>query len=504
MSFAQGTPSVNTLINSSNCIVLGNTSSGTALSVQQLGAGNVASFSNAAGNLGLFVSSLGRVGVGGLTAPATPLHVSGQDAILAGTGTGSYSSNVLQLYTGATGTGYYQYSANLQGFNDTVGSVTWKFNTVNNGTSYPNNLVMKNGNVGIGTANPGYVLQVNSAATGSETVAAFLKPSMATGGTFAGIQVGGANATGGAGAMGFLNYGTNASNVFQLSLNGSGGSAININSTGVGIGVTNPATTLVVNGTITTPGFIDVTTADPGDLISRRYASADRYGIGQYTNGTTRVFMSGTYAGSVRISRAADDLRTGAATFTDLMTVLSTGNVGIGTTSPSSALHVVGQTIGTFPVHLSLYGTPSYYNTSGTLLNPPATLSYVYLLWPSYGLTSQNWTPSYTTATKLGIPYTGLYAVKFALQSGAGTNPVLETFISKNLCNGTDLNPNDDRLLALGMMPVGVIELTLSATAYLSTTDFLNFGFYLSSGTLTGSVAGLRCTVNVTLLQRTA
>ena len=47
MSFAQGTPSVNTLINSSNCIVLGNTTSGTALTVQQLGAGSVASFSNA-------------------------------------------------------------------------------------------------------------------------------------------------------------------------------------------------------------------------------------------------------------------------------------------------------------------------------------------------------------------------------------------------------------------------------------------------------------------------
>jgi hypothetical protein len=265
-----------------------------------------------------------------------------------------------------------------------------------------------NGNVGIGTANPGYVLQVNSAATGSETVAAFLKPSMATGGTQALIQVGGAIATGGAGAMGFLNYGTNASNVFQLSLNGSGGSAININSTGV----------------------------------------------------------------------------------------------GIGTTNPSSALHVVGQTIGTFPVHLSLYGTPSYYNNSGTLLNPPATNTYVYLLWPSYGLTSQNWTPSYTTATKLGIPYTGLYAVKFALHSGAGTNPVFEMFISKNLCNGNDLNVLDDRLLALGY--VGISELTLSATAYLSTTDFLNFGFYFASGTLTGSVAGPRCTVNVTLLQRTA
>jgi len=51
------------------------------------------------------------------------------------------------------------------------------------------------------------------------------------------------------------------------------------------------------------------------------------------------VFTSGTFAGSVRISKAADDLRTGSATFTDLMTVLSNGNVGIGA-SPNSPLQV--------------------------------------------------------------------------------------------------------------------------------------------------------------------
>ena len=108
----------------------------------------------------------------------------------------------------------------------------------------------------------------------------------------------------------------------------------------VGIGTTNPGTALEVIGTIQTPAFINITNSDPGDFISRRYASADRYGIGQYNSGITRVFTSGTYAGSVRISRAADDLRTGAATFTDLMTVLYNGNVGIGTTSPAQMLHV--------------------------------------------------------------------------------------------------------------------------------------------------------------------
>ena len=64
MSFAQGTPSVNTLINSSNCIVLGNTTSGTALTVQQLGAGAVMNVATSTGSSALFVSSTGQVGVG--------------------------------------------------------------------------------------------------------------------------------------------------------------------------------------------------------------------------------------------------------------------------------------------------------------------------------------------------------------------------------------------------------------------------------------------------------
>ena len=74
MSFAQGTPSVNTLINSSNCIVLGNTTSGTALTVQQLGAGAVMNVATSTGSSALFVSSTGQVGVG-TASPGAPLDV---------------------------------------------------------------------------------------------------------------------------------------------------------------------------------------------------------------------------------------------------------------------------------------------------------------------------------------------------------------------------------------------------------------------------------------------
>ena len=78
--FNQGPPTVPVVLNTSNCFVFGNTASGNALSVQQLGAGNCMSVSNANGTVGLFVSSLGRVGVG-TTNPGTQLQI--------GTGTGT-------------------------------------------------------------------------------------------------------------------------------------------------------------------------------------------------------------------------------------------------------------------------------------------------------------------------------------------------------------------------------------------------------------------------------
>jgi hypothetical protein len=86
-TFNQGVSSVPVILNSSNVLVFGNTSSGNALSVQQLGAGNVATFQTTTGATAMFINPAGRVGVG-TTNPQAIFHsnanpvTNGFDAIL--------------------------------------------------------------------------------------------------------------------------------------------------------------------------------------------------------------------------------------------------------------------------------------------------------------------------------------------------------------------------------------------------------------------------------------
>ncbi len=90
MSFNQLAPTVPTVLNTSNCFVFGNTASGNALSVQQLGAGNVATFRTTTGATALFINPSGNVGIG-TTNPSSTLHVKG-NANFDGTSSGYYTS----------------------------------------------------------------------------------------------------------------------------------------------------------------------------------------------------------------------------------------------------------------------------------------------------------------------------------------------------------------------------------------------------------------------------
>jgi hypothetical protein len=169
-SFNQGVPTVSHVISTANCLVFGNTSSGNALSVQQLGAGNVASFSNASGGSNVFVmNNLGRVGVG-TTNPTTVLQVLGTAAI----GGQSYTGTPVLYVSNATTTSNASIGFQTGGgsmFHATAyynGSASW-MGLGGNGSTAPTQGIVNitaGGNVGIGTASPAQQLDVYAAAGG--------------------------------------------------------------------------------------------------------------------------------------------------------------------------------------------------------------------------------------------------------------------------------------------------------------------------------------------------
>ena len=108
-----------------------------------------------------------------------------------------------------------------------------------------------------------------------------------------------------------------------------------------------------------------------------------------------------------------------------------------------------------------------------------------------------NWAPTYTNSCKLAIPFTGLYYLQFS--NSSTTLNESEFFISKNLMNNSDLNAGDTRLLCVSR--TNSYETSVSATVYLLNTDYINFGFFLISGTMTSHV---RSVAQITLIQRIA
>ena len=195
-SFNQGTPSVNTLINSSNCIVLGNTTSGTALTVQQLGAGSVASFSNAnnttlltvgaqniVSNTQIATGGNGTLVVGNLPLSKDPksgydpsYDDSAQLSVKSLTGIGTYGVGNLRIGMSSNTTAASFGYAYLQGNNTFIQTI-------------PISLQPYGGNVGIGTASPGAPLDVFKSTNqifvaSSDTSGVYPKVAIGTGGAF--------------------------------------------------------------------------------------------------------------------------------------------------------------------------------------------------------------------------------------------------------------------------------------------------------------------------------
>lgn len=265
----------------------------------------------------------GYVGVG-TSAPSTKLHVYGGSLIEL---PGASANTCLEIHGVATGTSEYNLIA------------------AGHGTS-KSFVVRGTGSVGINVETPDYTLHVNGSlfsntawAYGSGTN--LISQALNSREVIQSIGPMNSSVAGGL-EMYIQRFNTNfdwtsTGVIFQYKVDASYFSYLRFQSNGVTISDLN-----IVN-TFSCPSGLSITGQDPGDLISKRYGAGDRYGIGQYNLGTVRTFISNAYVnGSIRFSRATDDVTNKDASFADLMTITYNGNVGIGTNNPSDKLTVNG------------------------------------------------------------------------------------------------------------------------------------------------------------------
>ena len=246
-----GTPGVSTFINSSNTFVYGNSASGNALSVQQLGAGPVFATSNANGTIGLFLNARSNVGIG-ITNPTQTFHVysaaAGNPTGGSGTGADSNAAMRIQMQTvgldiGTTGSGYTWFQNRQPG-------VSLGNNTL------PMSLNPLGGNVGIGTTNPSATLHIGDGTayqngTTSMTKLSIMDSTVGTNGAVE-MQIGRSGVANDAFFIGHSNVGAGStSNYLFVAPFGTATPPFTVTAgSRVGIGTAGPASTLHVQGAI--------------------------------------------------------------------------------------------------------------------------------------------------------------------------------------------------------------------------------------------------------------
>ena len=238
----------------------------------------------------LRITSTGNVGIG-TTSPTAKLHV--EDA-----------ANPKLLIKDSNGAGVYLQAFNGYGILSTVGSTANLRFGINDVEKIR---IDTSGNVGIGTTSPAYILDVVSAGTAT----ARLKSA----GTGA-ISLRYENGSGFKSAAVVDNNGLYRLDATNISLNPTNN---------VGIGTTNPTTNLQLGSFGT------------ADQEFRIESSGNSYFSVLTTNGVQKIYAGG--AGTQSNEMAFYTSNSGAEG--EAMRITSTGNVGIGTTSPSTNLEIV-------------------------------------------------------------------------------------------------------------------------------------------------------------------
>lgn len=324
---------VTTSFNGGN-IGIGTTTPASLLAIQTTGTTDILNLFETGGSEVLTVLESGFVGIG----ESTPLHM-------------LHVKNNASTYAGVA----------IEG--DQVGDATWillsgfpaagDFSIRESGVQTSLTVKKTTGNVGIGTTTPGTKLTVAGTTniTGATTLGSTLTVTgnaTLTNASTTNLTVSSASYFGGQ-----LNLTGSGANITLGSnyLSGDGGDeGIFVDSSGnVGVGTSGPNDKLDVYGGIRST---DASTGSFGRLIS--------YDLG-----------SGTRPTAIRVSND------GTGGTSDVMTFLSSGNVGIGTTTPGEKLQVAGaiKLTGTTAVHTASSMGVDYYSGEGRLLTWGGTSS---------------------------------------------------------------------------------------------------------------------------------
>jgi Chaperone of endosialidase len=276
------------------------------------GAATLAADSGGAAQLSGSLSVTGSVGIG--TNPGFPLHLAAGKALRIDGGTGAGDD---AAYFSFGGDGAF----NIDARNQAGGRLT----------------VQDSGNVGIGTASPGARLEVVGG--GVDSVDLLVNGRLRSNSDEGGLWVSTDRFIGGIGTgVGFW-----SGNAWRLLVLPSGN---------VGIGTATPGTNLAVAGTTSLIGNVGIGTASPASALHVAQGKALRIDGGTGADDNAAYFSFGGN-GTFNI----DAVGTTGGRFT----VQNSGNVGIGTNSPSSLLHVnvPSPASGATAMHLAVGSTGS-------------------------------------------------------------------------------------------------------------------------------------------------
>jgi len=276
----------------------------------------------------------------GTTSPQEPLSVesSGQRKILA--------TNT-DFASGTTGSSFDI------GFGATSGNTYTDLRALISGRSAWGDLVLQRGggNVGIGTTSPSYKTTVEGENEGAALTLAALHNTGTTAGSEARLILAGGNGlTTRHAYISAINGGSAGGNAHALTFatNAAAASpqeAMRITSAGdVGIGTSSPATPLEVQTSTDNSAYIRVGTSSNGghtigdDIAALEFYGADASGSGAGVKGSIRYQYGSTSGATTHMAFAVADVS--GSNDVERMRIDSSGNVGIGTTSPDTLMEL--------------------------------------------------------------------------------------------------------------------------------------------------------------------